>query len=255
MAQPKFREIDLVAPRASWGVNIYHGSALDKDMKDLRAQILKRDGGRCYFCGFTSDHFQEVHHLDHDHDNVNKSNLVAVCPICHQDFHLLSASVTGGGRIIYMPEISQVSLNHLCRQMFIFMYLSLRAQKQNQVSAELDLLAASVKGVRAILDSRSEIVDSYLAPNASDPARFAEALLLMEEGRKGKSALREDKELGFGGVPIKTLRQFKLLPSLGRFSQAIKHWAKTASVQDAEEWLEEVPRELVGKVFEEMAPI
>lgn len=66
-----------------------------KRWQAVRAQVLKRDGGRCYFCGklihdhATVHHLQEVNELNYLNDNVvyNIDNLVACHRECHNRHH------------------------------------------------------------------------------------------------------------------------------------------------------------------------
>ena len=39
----------------------------------------------CCVCG--ESRIVEVHHFDHDHNNVNPNNLIPLCPTCHQLYH------------------------------------------------------------------------------------------------------------------------------------------------------------------------
>lgn len=39
----------------------------------------------CCSCG--ESRIVEVHHFDHDHNNVNPENLIPLCPTCHQLYH------------------------------------------------------------------------------------------------------------------------------------------------------------------------
>lgn len=51
---------------------------------DLKKQIRKREGNRCFLCG-SSKTLQglPVHHIDYNKTNSNESNLVALCEKCH----------------------------------------------------------------------------------------------------------------------------------------------------------------------------
>jgi 5-methylcytosine-specific restriction endonuclease McrA len=49
--------------------------------RQLRAQIIARDGGRCRGCGTTER--LEIHHRDGDWRNDDPANLVTLCVDCH----------------------------------------------------------------------------------------------------------------------------------------------------------------------------
>jgi 5-methylcytosine-specific restriction endonuclease McrA len=56
--------------------------------RELRQQVLERDGWRCQFCGSVAA--LEVHHLQprsHLGDDAQE-NLIALCAGCHRSAHL-----------------------------------------------------------------------------------------------------------------------------------------------------------------------
>ena len=89
-------KLSLYSSRATWLTPATHGSEMDEDPKMLavRKTILERDNYKCNYCGFKSDKYQEIHHLNHNHMDFNESNLVTICPLCHQSFHLSTCSQT-----------------------------------------------------------------------------------------------------------------------------------------------------------------
>lgn len=52
-------------------------------MENLLAEILKRDGNACVYCGFKADKWQTVTHLDGDPEHNEKGNLATICPMCN----------------------------------------------------------------------------------------------------------------------------------------------------------------------------
>lgn len=74
-----------------WELGWYSGKPKPKRDKyppefdlDLKEQIRKREGDRCFLCG-SSKILQglPVHHIDYNKTNSNESNLVALCKKCH----------------------------------------------------------------------------------------------------------------------------------------------------------------------------
>ena len=57
--------------------------------KELRQQVLRRDGWRCQSCGAMSN--LEVHHREFRSQSGHDSeeNLVTLCNCCHSDIHRL----------------------------------------------------------------------------------------------------------------------------------------------------------------------
>jgi hypothetical protein len=59
-----------------------------------KAPWLKHRGDECEECGFipmpgTGRWTLDVHHLDHDKDNNDPSNLMTLCKNCHSQYHAL----------------------------------------------------------------------------------------------------------------------------------------------------------------------
>lgn len=102
-----FRQDDPHAPKST------------KDFEKIRASVLKRDDYTCQFCGFKSNKFQEVHHVDDNHKNNDPSNLITACPLCHQVYHIWFAGKHKMGTIVRIPELSQIELNNLTRILWI----------------------------------------------------------------------------------------------------------------------------------------
>lgn len=105
-----------------------HTSYKDESSKRLREMVIGqgRFGRRCYYCDFSfgSSTYFEVHHLDHDHQNVDPGNLVPICEMCHSAFHidLVNRKWPGdSGKIIFLPELSQPELNNLLQAVFYTM--------------------------------------------------------------------------------------------------------------------------------------
>ncbi len=54
-----------------------------EDWKQIRQKILERDDYACQYCGFKSDKWQIVHHIDGNPNNNRHSNLMIVCQMCN----------------------------------------------------------------------------------------------------------------------------------------------------------------------------
>lgn len=49
----------------------------------VRAALQKEVDSSCPFCGSEEVEHFEVHHIDEDHSNGDRSNLLMLCPLCH----------------------------------------------------------------------------------------------------------------------------------------------------------------------------
>lgn len=87
----------------------------DALFQEARKKALTRDGGRCWFCGWQSAAYQEVHHADDDHTNNHVDNLVTVCNIDHMCFHLGLAAMRGAMFLAFVPELTQAEVTNLMR--------------------------------------------------------------------------------------------------------------------------------------------
>jgi intracellular multiplication protein IcmJ len=210
------RELVLSANRKSWKMSSTHGTEFDKEFKDSKGNpgknnkvwtdVWKRDNYKCYYCGFISNRHQEIHHLDDDHTNNSSDNLVTVCPLCHQNFHLDTASTTNGGKIIWLPEFSQQELNYLSRAIFI-------AIEENENKGENDEMNNFIRVARMLenfLSERALIVEQHIQNGASDPAIFANALINLKEEQYSRREI--------------FLKPFKLLNLRSRFPIQTKYW-------------------------------
>ncbi len=208
------RDLILSASRKSWKMSSTHGTEFDKSYKDSKGNpgkyqkvwddVWSRDKNKCYYCGFESKRHQEIHHLNDDHSDNSKDNLVTICPLCHQTFHLDTASTTNGGKIIWLPEFSQQELNYLSRAIFIAI---------EEADSKGDAADGFIKIARMLENSLAErglVVEQQIQNGASDPAIFANALINMSESQY-------ENRFGF-------LRPFKLLNLRSRFPIQTKYW-------------------------------
>lgn len=209
-------QLVLSASRKSWKMSSTHGTAYDRDYKSKRSSIWnsvwERDKYKCYYCGFVSKKYQEIHHLNDDHDDNSKDNLVTVCPLCHQNFHLDTSSTTNGGKIIWLPEFSQQELNYLCRAIFIAMEAADQADNNKEETVGFAKIA---RMLQSSLEERALVLDQHFrGGKCSDPAIFANVLINMPEDIYNK---REQ-----------FLQSFKLLHLRSRFPIQTKYWKNTS---------------------------
>lgn len=195
-------EIILSADRLSWSAPVQHGSRWDKSkiMMQHRDNILKRDNHTCQGCGWRALDFQEIHHRNGDHSNFKESNLETLCPLCHQVFHPVTASISSGASMIWLPEVSQVELNRLLFAVFASMKAGAKHPLNNVA-----------KAVWGLLDMRKVYLDNQLGK--SDPAIYGQVLLMLSpEDYANRS---------------NTLGAVKMLANPVRFETEIDYWMLT----------------------------
>lgn len=95
--------------------NTWRTIAADKTGKDewkqIRQKILERDGYACQYCGFKSDKWQIVHHIDGNPNNNRHSNLMVVCQMCNLVEHAGMGCVLQG--IVDLYKKAKYSQNEI----------------------------------------------------------------------------------------------------------------------------------------------
>lgn len=223
-------DLILSASKKSWQVSSVHGTEADKKNLKIIEKVFKRDKYTCFFCNFKSERFQEIHHLDDNHSNYNEDNLVTVCPLCHQSFHLNTVSITKGGTIIWFPELCQQDLNHLCRSLFVAM-----DNRESQIGK-------NALNFFQLLEKRGNAAEKYFSDDKngssthvkiSDPGILGQALLIMDKENSDNYNKRSE-----------FLKDFKILHNASRFPVQIKFWKKNQFANlDVDSWKNILPIE------------
>ena len=199
-------ELLLTADRRSWQVPASHGTESDKKKLSLWKKIWERDNYTCYFCNFKSNRFQEIHHLNDDHNDDRDENLVTICPLCHQTFHLNLVSTTNNGTIVWLPELSQQDLNHLVRALFVAM----EPDESNDPSSQA--IQKTALQIYQSIEARAKIMETNFQNNSSEPGQFGQALLNLNKETYNKR--------------FEFIDHFKLLHRSSRFPVQIRYWKK-----------------------------
>lgn len=216
----------LSASRLSWSAPPHHGSGQDAHrlVRKWRKTVLRRDDFVCQGCGWRSESWQELHHRNDNHSDFNERNLETLCPLCHQVFHLPTASLTRGGVLVWLPEIEQASLNLMCIGLFV---------AQTLPSGPWAGVARNVYGS---FEQRSAVIANQLGP--PDPAFLAQLLVRLPPERYRERA--------------KLLDGIRLLPYPSRFQGATDYW-RAAYFKDPppDQWMsrfkEVMPEQVKGK--------
>jgi intracellular multiplication protein IcmJ len=150
--------------RLTWRKDDEHAHVHDKAFEQMRDSVFKRDNYSCRFCAFKSAKYQEVHHFDDNHANNDASNLLTVCNLCHQVFHLGMCGMRSAGFIAAVPELTQVEINHLVRAHFV-----------SQMIGD-DAIKDKLTGMYAILRSRADMLKVVFEVELSSPLLLAQVL-------------------------------------------------------------------------------
>ena len=116
---------------------------------------------------------------------------------------------SGGGQLIYLPELSQADLNSFCHVLFCAMGNGTGYQDTAQT-------------VYRDFKFRSQPVEDCFGAGTSQPAILGQ--LLLEQAGRTKTPIRED-----------VLKEIRLLPSYDKFKLQLEAWAAAALQELAEE--------------------
>lgn len=213
--------------RSVWRRDDQATADADLEFAQTRMNILKRDRFTCRYCEFKSvpdrgrnvdpasrlaSGYLEVHHLNDNHKNNQQSNLVSICPFCHQVHHIGFAAHEKAIRIIWLPWIEQADLNLLVNG------LAVASSRKGQIGEEADNLMVCLQALDGPL------IKNY-GEEITDPKSFATALMGMHiEGGKKTYAKRE-----------KALAGIRILPNTAKFAEAVEWWSQTTWLP-GEQW-------------------
>lgn len=169
-------DLTLSAKDAVWREADPMSWEADAAFEAVRAPVL---GGRstaqgilsCEGCDATTrigdtakQGYFELHHRDDDHRNNRKENLAVVCPFCHQVHHMGFACMTGRGVLVWIPELSQRTVNRLAHVTLLAMDGSAPPVWAHSVKALWSRLASrALVAVRELgADAGTDVADALL---------------------------------------------------------------------------------------------
>jgi intracellular multiplication protein IcmJ len=93
--------------------------------EELKAKVLQRDSFTCRYCGFKSQKYQEANYVgaaDGEKakpDTSSVDSYATACTFCYQCFHVDKIERMQSGAVIWLPEIGQATLHHICRAIYV----------------------------------------------------------------------------------------------------------------------------------------
>lgn len=133
--------IILSVKRDKWRSADDFAESADKDFSAIRQRVIERDQGACVFCRWKADKYQDVHHLNDNHQDNAMDNLVVSCKLCHACFHMGLAGQNDSAWLIYFPEVSQAELNLMVRSIFVVRKIGNEIEKKLAESYWDELMA------------------------------------------------------------------------------------------------------------------
>ena len=176
----KLLPLVLSAKATAWRVQDENSESADSEFRVVRPKVLERDDNTCRFCGFKDKGtYIQVHHRDDDHHNNRMDNLVTACMHCHACFHIGLWGMKGEATIVYLPEIEQWELSHMCRSIMVAEHFPVKLQQMrgevppDRVAAARRI-ADAARGLMGRLEARAEQAQDILM--TSDPQDLANIL-------------------------------------------------------------------------------
>ncbi|QQR68483.1 MAG: type IV secretion protein DotN [Alphaproteobacteria bacterium] len=157
------------------------------DWQTLTGAVMERDGHVCQVCGFVSRRFQKIRRVEGAKGRAADS-WMTICPQCDQCLSLESVAGMRSGTLIWLPEISQVELNHVTRALLT---------ARTHPSASSELKAAAKAGYDSLLTRRG---DAKRRLGTDDPAILA--CVMMENMDDAAYAARAAKLEGVRLLPL-----------------------------------------------------
>lgn len=219
----KNKELIFAPSKNNWLIPHNHGTSHSdiKAIRDIYDNIIKRDNYACYFCGFRSKRHQEIHHINHRHNDFSEKNLTTICPLCHQYFHLSTAGMNAQAVMIFLPEFTQEELNLLCIQLLSIIHT-------HEPNSQWYKLAIDMYD--NLLGKKNKLTEYFHSTTMYEPAFFEQILLNL----KKEDSITKLKELS---------QIIKVLPELNRFSKQAKHWAKRELI-NLDKWKDLIPEDI-----------
>ena len=194
-------ELQLAVNLSGWRIFVKRKE--DKAFLPVAKRIFERDVYTCQYCGFQAKEYQEVVNADGNYLNNKLTNLITACCFCTQCLFLQAVGLdeTGGGQLIYLPEMSQADLNSFCHVLFCAMGNNTGYQD-------------SAQSIYRSLKFRSQIIEIRFGSGTSNPGLFGQILLEYES-----YAQEKQQEM---------LNVMRLLPSQVKFKVQLDAWAAAA---------------------------
>lgn len=168
----------LNAKSSSWRLLDKNFVSDSHEWELTRKHVFERDDYCCRFCNFKARKFQEIYHLDDNHDNDDVDNLATACSFCHQVQHIGLAGLTNSGYLAWIPELSQAEIHHLVRAKLIVDYWFANKMNGVQMAASKDYVRAS-QALDMNLKARSDTIKT--AVGTDSPLVLGDAIISTSE--------------------------------------------------------------------------
>lgn len=177
-----------------------------KTPDDLKNKVLTRDDYTCRYCGFQSRKYQEIKFTGKE-EETGADHYATACTFCHQCFQLDKIDRMQSGAVIWLPEIGQAALNHICRAIYVA-----RISRGPMADAARDAM-------EALLARKAEAVQRL---GTDSPKILSSVLQDFLENKEYRQRLTKLK--GFRILPLdrRIIREGEL--EFNQFPQVLAYW-------------------------------
>lgn len=192
------------------GWRAFVGRKNNKGFQSLKLKVFERDAYVCQYCGFQASEYQEVVNIDGNYANNQSDNLITACCFCTQCLFLQAVGLeeSGGGQLVYLPEITQADLNSFCHVLFC-------AMENNTGYRD------TAQTIYRSLKFRSQIIENKFGTGTSSPSVMGQMMIEYRAQTKQES--------------MKILDDVRLLPLNTKFKIQLDAWAASALKELEEE--------------------
>ena len=160
-----------------------------------KKEILERQKHRCKACAISIKKYPKFENT--------KNGYIGLCSVCHTSQHLEMLPQKSAGKIIMLPEMSQIDLIALSRMIMLIKRLSSEEHSEDIDSAGL---------IHMLLNEAGQHAESFYASGASDVELVAQML------SNQTNEAYENREKG--------LYNMKWLPDYDYFKKEMDYWFK-----------------------------
>lgn len=184
----------LSVKAVNWRMYDDDSAIADEEFKQVRSSVLTRDDHSCRFCGFRAMKWQEVHHVNDDHADNRRENLVTACIFCHMVQHIGLAGRNKEAVLAWIPEIDQARLHHIVRTLLVVsIYADGIAKDRNKQPAAIRVAKTMAEAARSLETKlRSREAKAAEIFGTSDPLELANVLQQIA-GNPATAALYADR--------------------------------------------------------------
>ncbi len=198
----------------------YAAEDLPGGREDERVAVFSRDDHACRFCSLIASASHGVFHLDGDHDNWCRDNLVTACHLCRMVQHLHRPAIEHELAVIWLPETSQAGLNQMARAIHLTLH------RNGQPAFPKPWLRSGSPDARAAHEAynalRAQGLEAERRIGSASPRDFAAVLQMMPYEPAPARASR------LGGLRLLHLGRH-LQGGLDIYPDILEAWARPAS--------------------------